>query len=147
MICPFCKNPESKVTNKRDGREFIRRRRECVKCSSRFTTYERFDPKRITVIKKDGRRQVFSREKVLSGILRACEKRPIPSVKIDKVIEELDIRLSKRRNREISSDYIGDFIMKSLKKLDKVAYVRFASVYKDFKDLGDFKEELSRVNV
>jgi transcriptional repressor NrdR len=140
MNCIYCGNPETKVTNKRKAGEAIRRRRECLKCARRFTTYET-PTLEITVIKRDGTREPFNPDKLKRGITIACQKRPIPTEKIEKMIQEIEETLRKR-GAEVKSSFIGETIMKKLEKLDKVAYVRFASVYKDFKDVSDFKKEL-----
>ena len=145
MKCIFC-GGETKVTDKRDSEAETRRRRECLKCKKRFTTYERAEEPNFIVIKKDKRREPFSREKLQAGILRACEKRPIETEKIDKVINEIERKLrNKLKGKEVSSSEIGEIVMKELKKLDKVAYIRFASVYQDFKDVKDFKREIKEV--
>ena len=144
MICPYCSHQETKVLDSRESENSVRRRRECEKCNKRFTTYERveFD---LTVIKKDDRREPFSREKLLKGILKATEKRPIPSEKIEKMIDEIEQDLRNLKSYEIPSTKIGDKVMSKLKNLDKVAYIRFASVYKDFKDIDDLAEELKKM--
>ena len=145
MKCIFC-NSETKVTDKRDSEGETRRRRECLKCGKRFTTYERIEEPNFIVIKKDKTRQPFSREKLRVGIEKACEKRPIETEKIDSLVNEIESRLREKvKGKEISSQEIGELVMKSLKKLDKVAYIRFASVYKDFKDVDDFRKEIKEV--
>jgi len=145
MKCIFC-GSETKVTDKRDSDGETRRRRECLKCKKRFTTYERAEELDIIVIKKDKRREPFSREKLKAGIMRACEKRPIETEKIDKILYEIERRLRvKIKGKEIESKEIGEEVMKALKKLDKVAYIRFASVYRDFKALSDFKLAMKEV--
>lgn len=144
MECPFCKNNETKVTNKRDCEAETRRRRECLKCGKRFTTYEKVEALDIRVIKKDGRREQFSREKLRAGIMRALEKRPVKTEDIEKAIAELEDCLAKK-GKEISSKEIGECVMKKLKKLDKVAYIRFASVYKDFQEVNDFKQAIKEI--
>jgi transcriptional repressor NrdR len=141
MKCPFCK-AETEVTDKRDSENETRRRRECLKCKKRFTTYERFEVRDLRVIKKDGRRENFDPEKIKKGIVKACEKRPVSLEKIDLVVNEIENKLKASNKKEIKSEVIGEMIMKALKKLDKVAYIRFASVYREFKDVGDFKKEL-----
>jgi len=141
MKCPYCSSEESKVTNKRESPLGIRRRRECLKCKKRFTTYEKIEREDFYVAKKDGRREKFSREKFESGIEKAFEKRPVPKEKIDKMINEIEEQL-RRRGKEVKSSVIGQMTMKKIKKLDHVAYIRFASVYRDFKDIKDFREEL-----
>jgi transcriptional repressor NrdR len=142
MKCIFC-NGETKVTDKRDSEGETRRRRECLKCRKRFTTYERVEEPNFIVIKKDKSREPFSREKLKAGILKACEKRPVETEKIERVLNEIERKLrNKLKGKEVESKKIGELLIKELKKLDKVAYIRFASVYRDFKDLSDFKKEL-----
>ncbi len=141
MKCPYCSNEESKVTNKRESPSGIRRRRECLKCKKRFTTYEKIEKEDFYVVKKDGRREKFSREKLEDGIEKAFEKRPVPKEKIEKMINEIEEQLRKR-GREVRSSLIGGITMKKIKKLDHVAFIRFASVYRDFQDIKDFEEEL-----
>jgi transcriptional repressor NrdR len=142
MECPYCSNTTSKVTDKRPSVSGVRRRRECLKCGKRYTTYEKIEKTDLWVIKKDGRREKFSREKLENGVQRAFEKRPVPKEKIDKLIQEIEEYLRKIGKKEVQSKIIGETIMKKIKRLDKVAYIRFASVYRDFKDVKDFKEEL-----
>ncbi len=144
MLCPYCSNDETKVTDKRDSKNETRRRRECLKCGKRFTTYEKIEPVEIFIMKKDGRRELFSREKLRSGILKACEKRPVSGEQIEKIIAWIEEKL-KQHGREVESRVVGELVMKALKKLDKVAYIRFASVYRDFKDVSDFKEVVKDV--
>ncbi|MBS3073407.1 transcriptional regulator NrdR [Candidatus Pacearchaeota archaeon] len=142
MRCPYCEG-ETRVIDKRESSEFItRRRRECLKCKKRFTTYERIESKNIMILKKDKRREPFNRDKLKSGIIRACEKRPVSLDEIEKVVNEIEARLREEGTNEISSKFIGELIMKKLKKLDKVAYIRFASVYRDFKDVDEFKDAI-----
>ena len=142
MECPYCLNKTSKVTNKRESPSGIRRRRECLKCKKRFTTYEKIDKGELHIIKKDERRELFDREKLEDGINKAFEKRPVSKEKINKMINEIEEQLRKKGKREIKSTIIGELIMKKIKKLDNVAYIRFASVYRDFQDIKDFKNEL-----
>lgn len=142
MECPYCSNKESKVTDKRKSPEGIRRRRECLKCKKRFTTYERIALEDIYVIKKDNRREKFSREKLEKGINKAFEKRPVAKEKVNKMINEIEEQIRKTGKKEIISSFIGELVMKKLKKLDNVAYIRFASVYRDFQDINDFKKEI-----
>lgn len=143
MDCPYCSHKESKVTNKRESPEGIRRRRECLKCKKRFTTYERIAPQEdLYVIKKDGRREKFSREKLEGGINLAFEKRPIEKNKINKMINEIEEQIRRKGKREIKTSEIGELVMKKIKKVDNVAYIRFASVYRDFQDINDFKREM-----
>jgi transcriptional repressor NrdR len=132
------------VTDKRESPDGTRRRRECLKCKKRFTTYEKPEIKEVMIVKKDGRRERFSREKLKNGIMRACEKRPVPTEKIEKMINEIEEKL-RRRGKEVNSDMIGKMVMNKLKKLDRVAYIRFASVYEDFQDIKDFKNVLRGV--
>ena len=144
MICPYCSNPETKVLDSRESENSVRRRRECEKCNKRFTTYEKveFD---LNVIKKDNRREPFSREKLKSSIIKATGKRPIPSEEIEKIVDEIEQDLRNLKSYEISSKKIGDKVMNRLKLLDKIAYIRFASVYKEFKDIDDLAEELKKM--
>lgn len=142
MNCPFCNSTKFKVTNKRDSPEGIRRRRECLKCKKRFTTHERLAEPDIYVIKKDGSREKFDPLKLKRGLDKAFEKRPVPKDKIEKIVYEIEEQIRKKKTNEIKSKIIGEMMMSKIKKLDKVAYVRFASVYRDFQDIKDFKEEL-----
>jgi transcriptional repressor NrdR len=144
MKCPFCGHLDDKVVDSREGRtgDLIRRRRECLKCERRFTTYERIDEIPYMVIKKDGRREKFERQKLLQGLLKACEKRPVPTVKLEGIVDEAEQFVSDTTKRERTTEEVGALIMSRLKKLDKVAYVRFASVYLDFKDVKEFMGEL-----
>jgi len=147
MKCPFCDHPESKVIDSRESKNglSIRRRRECLSCKKRFTTYERIEEIPYMVIKKDGRRQPFDSQKLLKGLLKACEKRPIPLQKLEEIVEEIESKLQEGPEKEMKASKIGQFVMKRLKALDKVAYVRFASVYREFKDVLEFKEELESI--
>jgi len=144
MKCPFCGHVQDKVVDSREARvgDVVRRRRQCFKCSRRFTTYERIDEIPYMVIKKDGRRERFDRGKVLAGLLRACEKRPVPMAKLEAIVDEAESLVADAPNRERASSEVGELIMARLRKLDKVAYVRFASVYLDFKDVKEFMGEL-----
>ena len=144
MKCPFCNHSQDKVVDSRESKEgdAIRRRRECLSCERRFTTYERIDEIPYMVVKKDGRRERFDRQKVLSGLLRACEKRPVPSSNLEAIVDAAETFLVDAPERERTTSEIGELIMKHLKGLDTVAYIRFASVYRDFKDVREFKEEL-----
>ncbi len=145
MKCTFCGYKETKVTNKRDSEEGTRRRRECLKCKKRFTTYEKIEAVNLRVIKKDGSREMFDIDKVRKGILKACEKRPVSLEKIEIAVREIESKIAESNKKEISSNVIGELVMKSLKKLDKVAYIRFASIYRDFKDVEDFKKQLKEM--
>jgi transcriptional repressor NrdR len=142
--CPFCFHTDDKVIDSREGKsgDLIRRRRECIKCGRRFTTYERIDEIPYMVIKKDGRRERFERQKILQGLLRSCEKRPVPTVKLESLVDEVERFVNEAPQRERATKEIGEHLMQRLKKLDKVAYVRFASVYLDFKDVKEFMAEL-----
>lgn len=144
MLCPFCAHREDKVIDSRESKEgeIIRRRRECLACARRFTTYERIDEIPFMVVKKDGRREKFDRQKVLNGLLKACEKRPIAMSKLADIIDKVEARLSENPDREISTTEIGELLMERLVALDKIAYVRFASVYRDFQDVEAFLGEL-----
>lgn len=144
MKCPYCAHKDDKVIDSREGREgdLIRRRRECLKCGRRFTTYERIDEIPHMVIKKDGRRERFDRQKILQGLLKACEKRPVPTAKLEALVDEAERFVQDAVDRERTTAEIGELLMSRLRKLDKVAYVRFASVYLDFKDVQEFMKEL-----
>ncbi|HOP85436.1 MAG TPA: transcriptional regulator NrdR [Syntrophorhabdaceae bacterium] len=146
MKCPFCGYTESKVLDSRMNKEMdtIRRRRECLKCSRRFTTAERLE-EGLLVIKKDGRREVFDRAKILNGLKKACEKRPISITTLEKIVSRIEYNLFEKNEREIKCSEIGEMVMDELKKLDEVAYVRFASVYRQFKDINEFMEELKEL--
>jgi transcriptional repressor NrdR len=142
--CPFCSHLDDKVIDSREARtgDLIRRRRECLKCSRRFTTYERIDEIPYMVVKKDGRRERFDRQKILQGLLKACEKRPVPTGKLEAMVDEIERAVQEMKERELTTTELGELLMSRLKKLDKVAYVRFASVYLDFKDVKEFMTEL-----
>mgnify|MGYP001597081654 CR=1 FL=1 len=144
MKCPFCGHPEDKVVDSREGKEHqaIRRRRECLACKRRFTTYERVDEIPYMVVKKDGRREKFDRQKILAGLLRACEKRPVSTTSLEEVVNAAESLVIDAPDREVPSQKIGELLMTRLRELDKVAYVRFASVYLDFKDVKEFMDEL-----
>ena len=144
MLCPYCSNDETKVTDKRDSKNETRRRRECLKCGKRFTTYERVEPAEIFVVKKDGRRELFSREKLKNGIMKACEKRHVSLEQIGLIVGQIEEKL-KQHGPEIKSKIIGEMVIKALKKVDKIAYIRFASVYRNFQDVNDFKREIKEV--
>lgn len=145
MICAFCSNKETKVVDKRDHNEITRRRRECLKCGKRFTTYERTENLNLNIIKKDGRKELFEKEKLKKGLIKALEKRPVTLEKIDNVADKIEMCLRKLKTKEISSKEIGEKVIKELKKLDEVAHLRFVSVYKDFKDCKDFEKEIKGV--
>ena len=145
MKCPFCAYLEDKVVDSRESREgdAIRRRRECLRCERRFTSYERIDEIPYMVVKKDGRRERFERQKLVAGLLKACEKRPVSIPSLEAIADTIEARLQETPEREISTEAIGATVMGALKQLDKVAFVRFASVYRNFRDLDEFKDELN----
>lgn len=147
MKCPYCQNPDTRVIDSRESKKglSIRRRRQCSACKRRFTTYERVEEVPFMVVKKDGSRQPFDGQKILRGMLKACEKRPIPVSKLEEIVEEIENKLQEKPEKEMSSAEIGALVMDRLKELDKVAYVRFASVYREFKDVVEFKQELENL--
>jgi transcriptional repressor NrdR len=147
MKCPFCNHIEDKVVDSRESREgdAIRRRRQCLECKRRFTTYERIDEVPYMVIKKDGRREKFDRQKVLAGLLKACEKRPVGMGRLAELVDQVEARVTDSADREISTIEIGEMLMDALRDLDKIAYVRFASVYRDFQDEQAFFNELKNL--
>lgn len=143
MMCPFCKHDETKVIDSRGSQEFvIRRRRECLKCERRFTTYEKIEESPLKVIKKDGSRVPFDRTKIRDGIEKACWKRPVSEETIERIVSDIEVDLYENFEREVPSRYIGEKVMDALRHVDQVAFVRFASVYREFKDVNDFVEEL-----
>ncbi|HZX60338.1 MAG TPA: transcriptional regulator NrdR [Candidatus Methylomirabilis sp.] len=144
MKCPFCGQIEEKVVDSREAKDgvVIRRRRECLRCGRRFTTYERIEQIQFMVVKKDDRREPFDRNKILSGLLKATQKRPVSVAELEKIADEVEARLMEKQEREIRSTEIGEMIMQRLYELDEVAYVRFASVYRQFKDVHEFVEEV-----
>lgn len=147
MKCPYCECTESKVIDSRpvDDGASIRRRRECLKCEKRFTTYEQIESVPLVIIKKDGKREVYNRQKLINGILRACEKTPVCYSQVESLVSELETVLNSRMDKEIPSTEIGELVMEKLKKLNDIAYVRFASVYREFKDVSTFLDELNRL--
>ena len=147
MRCPYCKNEDDKVVDSRSSGEgcIIRRRRECLKCGHRFTTYEKIEQAPLMVVKKDGRREEFSRHKLLNGIKKACEKRPVAMEILEKIVDEIERKLEEKFEDEIDSRAIGQIVMKRLHSLDEVAYVRFASVYRQFKDVDQFMDEVKKL--
>lgn len=147
MNCPYCGGQEARVIDTRGLDEAVRRRRKCLACGARFTTYERIQLHDIFVIKRDGRREEFSREKLSSGIRRACEKRPLPAGALDKFVDSIEADLYEVGRSEVSSSYIGDLVMEGLKQLDHIAYIRFASVYRRFADIGVLKQEVDSLAV
>jgi transcriptional repressor NrdR len=144
VTCPFCGHRQDRVIDSRESKEgdVIRRRRECLKCERRFTTYERSDEIPYMAVKRDGRREKFDRQKVLEGLLKACEKRPVPMAKLAEVVDEVESKLADSSEREMSTTEVGELLMERLRTLDKIAYVRFASVYRDFQDVEAFLVEL-----
>jgi transcriptional repressor NrdR len=147
MRCPFCFNEDTQVIDSRETEDqaAVRRRRECSKCEKRFTTYERIELQDLMIIKKDGSRQAFDRNKLIAGIRRACEKRPIPTEKIERAVDEIERDLRGMASTEVQSKLVGDLVMKKLREIDPVAYIRFASVYKSFKNLGAFEREMDKL--
>jgi len=147
LRCPFCGNENTRVIDTRAAEDgfAIKRRRECESCSKRFTTYERLDDRPLIVVKKDGSKQLFDKHKIYTGLLKACEKRPIAESKLLEIAEEIERELKNRLEQEVTSLEIGEMVMSRLKKLDEVAYVRFASVYRQFKDVNSFLEELKKL--
>ena len=142
MHCPYCNHPESRVIDSRDAPEGIRRRRECMQCGLRFTTYERIQTTALMVAKRDGRREEYNRDKLISSILKACVKRPLPTGTIEKLVDDIEAELQRLGRAEILSSNIGEMVMERLRVLDRVAYIRFASVYRDFADIESFKHEV-----
>ena len=147
MRCPYCENPDTKVIDSRPTEEghAIRRRRGCEICGKRFTTYEKVEESIIMIIKKDGRREAFDRGKVMNGIVKACEKRPVSMAEIERIVDEIERGLNNMMEKEIDSTFIGELIMDQLKKVDEVAYVRFASVYRQFTDVNTFIKEIEKL--
>jgi transcriptional repressor NrdR len=140
--CPYCGDEDSRVTDSRDVNDGVRRRRQCLRCGSRFTTYERILPGSLFIVKKDRRREEFSKEKLLAGIRKACEKRPLPAGSVDRLADDIEAELYQLGRAEIASSIIGDMVMRRLRELDYIAYIRFASVYRDFADITDLKQEV-----
>lgn len=147
MKCPFCSEADTKVIDSRpaDDNSSIRRRRQCEKCGKRFTTYEKLETMPLMVIKKDNSREVYDRSKIESGILHSCHKRPVSSQQIDRMVDEVETQVFNREEKEVESTVIGELVMKKLQEVDEVAYVRFASVYREFKDVNTFMEELGKL--
>jgi transcriptional repressor NrdR len=144
MRCPYCKKDNDKVVDSRSAEDchVIRRRRECLQCHKRYTTYERIEDIPLRVIKKDGGREPYDRAKILNGLLKACEKRPVPIDALEAIVSEVESRISQSSEKEVPTRFIGEIVMQKLRELDQVAYVRFASVYRDFKDVNQFLQEL-----
>lgn len=145
MICPVCRAGETRVVDSRDDESAVRRRRECLACKHRFTTYERAEAPRLFVVKKDGRREPFNRDKVLGGLRKASEKRPISETAMQEIADSVERDLQARGESEVQSSAIGELVMSALRNLDKIAYIRFASVYRSFTDLNSFQEELAQL--
>jgi transcriptional repressor NrdR len=145
LICPSCRKSETRVVDSRDDDSVVRRRRECLACRHRFTTYERMEAPRLFVVKKDGRREQYNREKVLVGLQRACEKRPVSEGQLEEIVASLERELFSRGESEVPTSMLGEKLMEALKRLDKVAYIRFASVYRSFDDIGSFQAELAEL--
>ena len=147
MRCPYCENPDTKVIDSRPTEEghAIRRRRGCENCGKRFTTYEKVEETIIMIIKKDGRREAFDRNKIMSGIIKACEKRPVPVAEMERVVNEIERGLNNMMEKEVESNFVGELVMEKLKELDEVAYVRFASVYRQFTDVNTFVKEIEKL--
>ncbi len=145
MKCPYCGHTKDRVVDSRESRDgdAIRRRRECLQCSRRFTSYERIDDIPYMVIKKDGGREKFDRNKILTGLLKACEKRPVSLMQLEKIVNQIDLRVQESPERELDTDTIGKILLSELRRLDKVAYLRFASVYLEFEDVAEFMTEIN----
>lgn len=147
MKCPFCEFPDTKVIDSRptDDDEAVRRRRICIKCNKRFTTYERYENQAVLVVKKDNKREPFNRMKVLNGMIRSCEKRPVSAEQLELAADRIETEINHLNQKEITSAYIGELVMDQLRLIDKVAYVRFASVYREFEDVNKFYDELENL--
>ncbi|MGB8264942.1 MAG: transcriptional regulator NrdR [Candidatus Velthaea sp.] len=145
MICPTCRNGDTRVVDSRDDESVVRRRRECLTCKHRFTTYERIEAPRVFVVKKDGRREQYDRDKILSGLRRACEKRPISEAQMEDMVGGIERELFARGENEVPGSLIGEKVMEALKRIDPVAYIRFASVYRQFRDVESFQAELAEL--
>jgi len=145
MVCPVCRAGDTRVIDSRDDENAVRRRRECLACKHRFTTYERAEAARLFLAKKDGRREAYNREKVLGGIRKACEKRPISESSMQEIADNVERDLYSRGDNEVPASVVGELVMSALRRLDKIAYIRFASVYRSFTDLSSFQEELAQL--
>jgi len=145
MLCPYCQNPNTRVVDKRDNNGQTKRRRKCEKCEKRFNTFENVEKAQLRVIKKDGRRENFDSDKIKRGVVRACEKRPVSTETMDKMIMNVEEKLRKSGKKDVNSTFIGELVSRELKKEDKVAYIRFASVYREFEDISDFKKEIKEL--
>ena len=142
MLCPFCGHEDSKVIDSRDSGDGIRRRRECLRCGLRYTTYERVQTRELLIVKRDGRREEFNRDKLWNSLTKACAKRPLPTGSVEKALQEIEAQLADTGRSEIPAKAVGEMVMDRLKSMDRVAYIRFASVYRDFRDIETFKEEI-----
>ena len=145
MICPTCRKSETRVVDSRDDESVVRRRRECLACKHRFTTYERIEAPRLFVVKKDGRREQYARDKILTGLRRACEKRPVSDAQMEDIVASLERELFARGENEVPASLVGEKLMEALKAIDPVAYIRFASVYRSFRDVESFQAELAEL--
>ncbi|MBX5490644.1 MAG: transcriptional repressor NrdR [Chloroflexi bacterium] len=145
MRCPYCHSRETKVVDKRDADGITRRRRRCEHCQGRFTTYERPEVARLLIVKKDGRREEFNRAKLRAGIEKACAKRPVSAETIERLVDEIELELRRREGLEVPNEVVGELVMEKLRALDKVAYIRFASVYRKFSDVSSFEEEIRKL--
>lgn len=145
MRCPYCHSRETKVVDKRDADGVTRRRRRCESCQGRFTTYERPEVARLLIVKKDGRREEFSRAKLRTGIEKACAKRPVSAATIEHMVDEIELELRRREGLEVTGETVGELVMEKLRAVDKVAYIRFASVYRKFSDLSSFEDEIRKL--
>ncbi len=145
MMCPTCRKSETRVVDSRDDESVVRRRRECLACKHRFTTYERIEAPRLFVVKKDGRREQYTRDKILTGLRRACEKRPVSDAQMEDIIAAIERELFARGESEVPASLVGEKLMEALKRLDPVAYIRFASVYRSFRDVESFQAELAEL--
>lgn len=145
MRCPYCHSRETKVVDKRDADGITRRRRRCVSCQGRFTTYERPEVARLLIVKKDGRREEFNRAKLRAGIEKACAKRPVSAETIERMVDEIELELRRREGLEVPNEVVGELVMDKLRAVDKVAYIRFASVYRKFSDVSSFEEEIRKL--
>ena len=142
MLCPFCGHEDSKVIDSRDSGDGVRRRRECLRCGLRYTTYERVQTRELMVVKRDGRREEFNRDKLWASLTKACAKRPLPTGSVEKAVQEIEAQLADTGRSELPAKAVGEMVMDRLKSIDRVAYIRFASVYRDFRDIETFKEEI-----
>jgi len=147
LRCPYCNHPDSRVTDSREAADAIRRRRECTRCGLRFTTLERVQTTALLVVKRDGRREEYNRDKLINSILKACAKRPLPTGAVEKVVDQIEQELQKLGRAEVPSSIIGEMVIERLRRLDRVAYIRFASVYRDFADIDSFEKEVQALRL